>query len=93
MTEHVVFKRGLSGYDVRIYTKQALLPPGYAALGAFAFGVAGAVLGMAQVWFVGPIGKQVGTAFGGDIGFELAFGFAAVSYLVLRTWEVRVFRR
>ena len=93
VTEHVVFKRGLDGYDVKIYTKPALLPPGFAALTAFAVGVGGAVLGMAQVWFVGPIGKRVGGKFGGDVGFEMGFGCAAIAYLVLRTVEVRVFGR
>jgi len=42
---------------------------GSAALSAFSVGVAGDILGMAQVWFVGPVGKRVGGAFGGDVGF------------------------
>ena len=93
MVEHVVFKRGMTGYDVLIYKYPELLPPGYAALASFAFGVAGAILGMGQFWFVGPVAKAIGGRFGGDVGSELGFGMAAVSYLVLRKWELRVFKR
>lgn len=69
------------------------LPPGFAAALAFCFGIMGAVLGMAQVWFTGPIGKLCGTEYGGDVGFELAFSFAAVSYIVLRSVEKSYFKR
>ncbi len=69
------------------------LPPGIAAVAAFCFGVMGAVLGMAQVWFTGPIGKLCGTDYGGDVGFELAFGFAATSYCAMRYVEKRFFKR
>jgi purine-cytosine permease-like protein len=69
------------------------LPPGFAAITAFLFGVMGAVLGMAQVWFIGPIGKLCGTQFGGDVGFELAFCFSAISYCGLRYLEKKHFGR
>ncbi len=55
-------------------------------------GVAGAVLGMDETWYVGPIGKKIGT-YGGDLGFELSFGFAGVVFLVARYWEIRVVGR
>ena len=48
---------------------------------------------MAQVWFTGPIGKLCGGDYGGDVGFELAFAFAAISYLALRTVEKSYFKR
>ena len=48
---------------------------------------------MAQVWFTGPIGKKVGGPFGGDVGFELGFAFAATSYVLFRKVELRVFGR
>lgn len=70
-----------------------LLPPGFAAIGAFLFGGMGAVLGMAQMWFTGPIGKLCGGKTGGDVGFELGFSFSALSYLVLRTLERSYFKR
>ena len=51
-------------------------------------------MGMAQVWFIGPIGKKIGDpSYGGDCGFELAFAFAAISFFILRTFEKRSFGR
>lgn len=93
ISEHVVFRRSFRAYEPDAYLDRARLPPGYAAIAAFACGVVGAVLGMAQVWFTGPIGKHAGAEFGGDIGFELAFGFAATSYCGLRYFEKRHFGR
>ena len=84
----------MTGYDVTIYNTPTLLPPGVAAVTAFFFGILGAVMGMSQVWFIGPIGKLIGDpAFGGDVGFELAFSFAAVSYIILRTIELKMVKR
>ena len=72
----------------------SLLPPGIAAILAFCFGVFGAVMGMAQVWFIGPIGKLIGLPmFGGDVGFPLAFAFAGISYIGLRMVEKKKFGR
>ena len=49
---------------------------------------------MSQVWFTGPIALTAGEApFGGDVGFELGAAFAAVSYLVFRTIEKKMFGR
>ena len=94
LTEHFVFKRGFSGYDITIWKNPNLLPLGVAGVTAFLFGVLGAVMGMAQVWFVGPIGKLIGNPkFGGDLGFELAFTFSAISYFCLRTIEKRIMKR
>lgn len=92
LTEHFVFRR-TSGYVVDDYATPNKLPPGYSALCAFLIGVAGAVLGMAQSWYVGPIGRLCGDEFGGDVGFELAFGFSALAYTVLRTVERAWFKR
>lgn len=51
-------------------------------------------MGMAQVWFIGPIGKRIGTpTYGGDVGFPLAFAFAFVSYCGFRTLEKAKFGR
>lgn len=92
LSEHFVFKK--RQYDISIYNTPHLLPRGMAAIAAFCFGVFGAVMGMAQVWFIGPVGKKIGSpAYGGDVGFELAFAFAGVAYLVLRTFEKRSFGR
>lgn len=93
LTEHILFKRGFSGYKPEDYMCKEKLPPGIAATIAFCFGIMGAVLGMAQLWFVGPIGKLCGGSFGGDVGFELAFAFSAVAYSGLRYIEKSIFRR
>ncbi|KAI9844646.1 MAG: purine-cytosine permease [Thelocarpon superellum] len=94
LTEHFVFKRGYLGYAPEIYNQPGKLPPGIAAITAFCFGILGAVMGLSQPWFVGPIGKKIGNPqHGGDIGFELAFAFAAISYFGLRTLEFRYFGR
>lgn len=92
LCEHFIFKK--RQYDLSIWNSPALLPPGIAAVLAFCFGVFGAVMGMAQVWFIGPIGRKIGSPkYGGDIGFELAFCFAFVSYLGLRFLEKKQFER
>jgi purine-cytosine permease-like protein len=83
----------MTGYDPSIYMDRSKLPPGIAAITAFCFGIMGAILGMAQVWFTGPIGKLCGTKYGGDVGFELAFGFSAVTFTVLRYFEKKHFGR
>lgn len=93
LPEHFVFKRGFSGYAVEHFDQPKHLPPGIAALGAFLFGVLGAAMGMAQVWYIGPIGKLIGVGYGGDIGFELAFAFAAVTYIPFRYFELKYFGR
>lgn len=93
LTEHIFFRRGFSGYEPEDYLNKNKLPPGFAAALAFCFGIMGAVLGMAQGWFTGPIGKLCGTESGGDVGFELAFAFSVSSYCVLRYMERRQFGR
>ncbi|KAL2042025.1 hypothetical protein N7G274_005213 [Stereocaulon virgatum] len=92
LTEHFIIK--YRKYDISIWNSPSLLPPGLAAVLAFCFGVFGAVMGMAQVWFIGPVGRKIGTpGFGGDVGFELAFLFAGISFLGLRMVEKRHFGR
>jgi len=93
VSEHIFFKRGFSGYRPENYLNKNKLPPGFAAIAAFALGVMGAILGMAQVWFTGPIGKLCGTQYGGDVGFELAFAFSSISYCILRYFEKKHFGR
>lgn len=94
LSEHFAFRRGLGGYKAEQYDFPELLPPGIAAILAFATGVVGVVMGMSQVWFVGPIARHIGDPeYGGDIGFELGFAFAAVSYLFLRPLEKHVLGR
>ena len=48
------------------------LPLGAAGVLAGCFGVAGAVVGMSEVWYTGPLGKMAGAVFGADLGFEVS---------------------
>lgn len=61
---------------------------GFAAMVAFAVGVLGAVVGMNQTYWQGPIARKIG-AYGGDIGFWLCMGFTGVAYPPLRYWELK----
>ena len=84
----------MSNYIPSHYDQASKLPPGIAAVFAFCCGIAGMVTGMSQVWFVGPIALHAGEApFGGDVGFELGFAFAFVSYAVARHFELKYFGR
>jgi NCS1 nucleoside transporter family len=65
---------------------------GMAACLAFLCGVAGAVVGMNQVYYRGPIADKVGE-YGADLGMWLSFGFTAIAYPGLRYLELKKFRR
>lgn len=93
-SEHLLYRRSFDAYDPETYDQPSRLPPSIAAVFAFCCGVAGMVTGMSQTWFVGPIALHAGEApFGGDVGFELGFAFAFVSYAAARYLERRVFGR
>lgn len=95
--EHLIFRRKsgpLGGYDMEAYADPKKLPPGIAAITASVCSIAGAVLGMAQVWYVGPIAAKIGGGLGGgDIGFELAAIITSFVYPPLRYWEIKKFGR
>ena len=92
--EHFVFRKGFQGYNPEQWAQSRTFPPGIAALVAFAFGVMGAVLGIAKPWFIGPIGKLIGNpGYGADIGFELAFAFSVIVYIPSRLLERRHFQK
>lgn len=67
LEEHLIFRkyRGL-GWNWEAWNDQRKLPIGIAALIAFLIGWAGAILCMAQVWYIGPISALIG-AYGGDV--------------------------
>jgi purine-cytosine permease-like protein len=69
LEEHFIFRRPggtLGGYDLTAYNDASRLPVGIAGIFAMCAGVAGAVVGMAEVWYTGPIAKHIGP-FGGDL--------------------------
>lgn len=92
LSEHFIYIGGFSNYNTEIYDAADQLPPGIAALVAFAAGIAGAVVGMNQTWWAGPIAKKIGEYYG-DVGFELSFGFAFVMYNIIRPFEKKYFKR
>lgn len=71
--------------DWNTYTR---LPVGIAALVSFLIGIAGAILGMCQVYYVGPIAKLVGDH-GADLGMWIGAGFAMITFPVLRFLELQ----
>ncbi|KAG6333319.1 hypothetical protein ID866_5767 [Astraeus odoratus] len=77
--EHFIFRRPggkLGGYNLADWDNPSKLPVGFAGILAGCFGVVGAVVGMAQVWYTGPIGKKAGAVYGADLGFEVGFHMA-----------------
>ena len=44
---------------------------GAAGIFAGCFGVAGAVVGMSEVWYTGPLAKEAWAEFGADLGIEV----------------------
>ncbi|GAA5876634.1 hypothetical protein JCM3774_006008 [Rhodotorula dairenensis] len=92
--EHWIFRKGsFANYNLDRYNLNSNLPAGWAAAFATCCGAAGATIGMSQQWYVGPLGKKLPGPFGGDIGFELAFAFTAISYPVARYFERRRYGR
>lgn len=92
MTEHFVFRRSYSGYDWSAWNDPKRLPVGLGALFAFACGIAGAVVGMSETWYVGPIAAKFGGG-GGDLGWLLSFVFTCIGYLPARALERRYIGR
>ncbi|KAG1813913.1 cytosine-purine permease [Suillus subaureus] len=94
--EHFIFRRKngpLGGYNLDAYDTPSKLPLGIAGVLSMCFGIAGAVVGMSEVWYTGPLGKMAGAAYGADLGFELAAAFSAVTYPPLRALEIKLIGR
>ncbi|KAF7519831.1 hypothetical protein PCG10_009730 [Penicillium crustosum] len=87
--EHVVFRRR-RGYDWSQWNCRDKLPLGIAAGVAFLIGWAGAIVGMSQSYYIGPIAKMAGEA---DLGLWLGAGFTAMFFPPLRVLELRFIRR
>ncbi|KAI1338437.1 hypothetical protein F5Y15DRAFT_387256 [Xylariaceae sp. FL0016] len=89
LEEHLIFRRRM-GFDWTRWEDKRDLPLGFAALSSFLLGWLGAVLGMYQVWYVGPLAALAGNA---DVGVWVGCGFALVSFPPLRSLELRRFGR
>ncbi|KAF2274342.1 uncharacterized protein EI97DRAFT_381578 [Westerdykella ornata] len=91
LEEHLFFRRK-NGFNWSIWNDRNKLPLGISALIAFLVGWVGAILCMAQVWYIGPIAKLVGD-YGADMGNYVGFAWAALVYPPLRIWELSRFGR
>lgn len=93
LEEHLLFRklRGV-GFDWAAWEDRSKLPLGVAALCSFLIGWVGAIIGMYQVWWVGPLAKDVG-GYGADIGTWVAIAFTLVTFPPLRWLELRKFGR
>ena len=91
LEEHLLFKK--AGFDWTRWEDQKYLPIGIAALISFLVGWAGAIIGMDQVYYVGPVATLVGDNTGADIGIWLATGFTLLVFPPLRYLEIKKFGR
>ncbi|KAL8835832.1 MAG: hypothetical protein Q9176_006713 [Flavoplaca citrina] len=91
LAEQTLFKRG-KRFDWEGWEDRKVLPLGIAAMVAFLVGWVGAIVGMYQHWYVGPVAKKVGGV-GADIGVWIGCAFAMVVFVPLRWWELRRFGR
>lgn len=91
LEEFLVFRRASTAdYDWESWNNRSKLPLGIAALVAFLVGWAGAILCMAQLWYVGPLARLVGEH-GADMGSYVGFCYAALMCPPLRWAEKRRF--
>jgi NCS1 nucleoside transporter family len=94
-TEHYWFRNGWYGfqnYDLESWNTASKMPIGIAGFLAFAAGIGGAVVGMDETWYVGPIARKIGD-YGGDVGNELALVFTLVVYVPVRYLELKYIGR
>jgi len=87
--EHWIFrKNNFANYDLDGYNDPKRIPMGLAAVAAGCCGAVGAITGLAQVWWTGPIAAKIGM-FGGDLSWLLCVGFTAVPFVPLRYLELK----
>jgi purine-cytosine permease-like protein len=91
LEEHLIFRRHV-GFDWGAWENKKKLPIGIAALISFLLGWMGAILGMYQIWYVGPLAKLVGD-YGADLGVWVGCGFALITFPPLRWLELKKFGR
>ncbi|RDW65311.1 hypothetical protein BP5796_10003 [Coleophoma crateriformis] len=87
--EHLIFRSFLGrGWDLNAWNDKSRLPSGLASIGAFCIGAVGSILGMSEAWYVGVVGRTIGE-YGGDLGIEMGFLFAGLTYPLLRWLELK----
>lgn len=86
LSEHFFYRKSFRSYNVEDWNNWSRLPVGYAGCASLVSGALGVAFGMSQSYWVGQIARHIG---GGDIGFELGFGFSFVTYNILRPLEIK----
>ncbi|KAK4446638.1 putative purine-cytosine permease [Podospora aff. communis PSN243] len=85
LTEYIYFRKAdPKSFDPAIWNDGKALPSGLSALASVVIAWGFIIPSMHHPWYVGPIAKKAG-----DLGFECAVVVAFVSYMVLRTAEIR----
>ncbi|SCU91248.1 LANO_0D11166g1_1 [Lachancea nothofagi CBS 11611] len=92
LSEHFIYRKNFKSYNSNDWDKWDKLPIGVAGCWALFVGAIGVALGMAQKYWVGEIAAYIGD-YGGDVGFELGFGFAVVAYNLVRPFEIKYLGR
>ena len=88
--EQLIFKSRLPRIDWNAQTNPKQMPVGWAALAAFLVGWVGAVLGMYQVYFVGPLAVACS---GADVGLWVGCGMTLIVFPPLRWVELKALSR
>ena len=92
-SEHVIFRRmDFNNYDLDAWNDPKRLPLGIAAGVAFAVGIVAWIMGMVETWYVGPLGKLIGSS-GGDIANEFTFVVSGLIYIPARFLERKMVGR
>lgn len=91
LEENVCFNRNRRR-DWTVWSDWRKLPPGIAAFSSFLIGWVGSILGMDQAWYVGPVGRMIGSK-GADLGLWMGSGFVLVVYPPLRALELGILGR
>ena len=93
LEEFLIFRKAdVNNYNWDAWDDKSKLPLGIAATISFLVGWAGAILSMAQVWYVGPLAGLVGD-YGADMGNYVGFCWAALVFPPLRWLEKKKFGR
>lgn len=85
MVEERYIFRGRAGYNWAVWRDPSKLPIGAAGFTAFVVGWVGAILCMAQVWYIGPLASLVGK-YGADVCSTLFR--VLLLFLTFARWEI-----
>lgn len=89
-SEHVIFRKAnFDNYDLDGWNDPERLPHGIAAGVAFSIGIIAWVMGMVETWYVGPLGKLIGT-YGGDVGNEFTLIVTTLVFIPARYLELKI---